>query len=107
MGSEILITGSLAWLIIWSFFGMLAGKQHPEWLEKIKTIYQEGDLGKFWSTYDSYIIQKTGHAHANSLVCVTFFDRLGNGSRCYRFFAAIPNYTCHLVFSRCGIGRFW
>ncbi len=72
MGSEILITGSLAWLIIWSFLGMLAGKQHPEWLEKVKKISEEGNLGKFWLTYDSYMIQKTGHAHANSLASVAF-----------------------------------
>ncbi|MBC8186243.1 hypothetical protein H8E88_34605 [candidate division KSB1 bacterium] len=72
MGAEILITGSLAWLIIWSFLGMLAGKQHPEWLEKVNKISEEGDLGKFWSTYDSFMIQKTGHAHANSFAVVTF-----------------------------------
>ena len=72
MGSDVLITGSLAWLIIWSFVGMKAGKNHPEWLEKIKGISQEGNLGKFWSTYDGFMIQKTGHAHANSLACVTF-----------------------------------
>jgi hypothetical protein len=70
MGVEILVAGSLAWIIIWSFLGMLAGKQHPDWLVKMKAISHEGDLGKFWSTYDSYIIQKTGHAHANSLACV-------------------------------------
>ena len=72
MGSEILITSSLAWLIIWSIVGMKIGKDHPEWLEKVNKISQEGDLGKFWSTYDSFMIQKTGHAHANSFACVTF-----------------------------------
>jgi hypothetical protein len=72
MASEILITCSLAWLIIWSFLGMLAGKRHPQWLQEVKTISQEGDLGKFWATYDDYIIQKTGHAHANSFASVAF-----------------------------------
>ena len=72
MGAFILITCSLAWIIIWSFLGLIAGKIHPEWLKKIKTISQEGDLGKFWSTYDSFMVQKIGHAHANSFACVTF-----------------------------------
>ena len=72
MASEILITCSLAWLIIWSFLGLLAGKRHPQWIEQVKTVSQQGDLAKFWSTYDGFIIQKTGHAHANSLACVAF-----------------------------------
>ena len=72
MASDILITCSLGWIIIWSFLGMLAGKSHPEWLKKVQAASQEGDLAKFWSTFDSFIIQKTGHAHANSFACVAF-----------------------------------
>jgi len=72
MGGEILIGCSLAWLIIWSALGLKPGKEHAEWLEKMKGISQEGDLGKFWSTFDSYKIQTTGHAHANSFACVAF-----------------------------------
>lgn len=71
MGSQILITGSLTWLIIWSFLGMLVGKKHPEWLEEMKVISQEGGLGKFWATFDGFMKQKIGHAHANALATVT------------------------------------
>ena len=72
MGGEILIVCSMAWLIIWSFLGMLAGKDHPQWIENVKAAAGKGDLSKFWSTYDGYIIRKTGHAHANCLACVAF-----------------------------------
>ena len=72
MASEILITCSLAWLIIWSFLGLLTGTKHPDWIKTLQTISKAGDLEKFWSTYDGFIIQKTGHSHANSFACVTF-----------------------------------
>jgi hypothetical protein len=72
MAGEILIICSLAWFIIWSFLGLLAGTRHPKWIEEVKATSQEGDLGKFWSTYDGFIIKKTGHAHANSFACSAF-----------------------------------
>jgi hypothetical protein len=62
----------MAWLIVWSFLGLLTGAKHPEWLKKVQEIAKEGDLAKFWSTYDSFIVQKTGHAHANSMACAAF-----------------------------------
>lgn len=72
MGAEILIGCSLAWLIIWSVLGLISGHKHDEWIEKMKRISQEGDLGLFWSTFDGYRIQTNGHAHANSFACVAF-----------------------------------
>ena len=72
MAAEILIGCSLVWLIIWSILGMKAGKEHIEWLGKIDTISKEGDLGKFWSTFDGLKIKTTAHAHANSFACVAF-----------------------------------
>ncbi|MFQ5865319.1 MAG: hypothetical protein ACE5IW_08845 [bacterium] len=72
MAGEILIGGSLIWLIIWSALGLKAGKEHPEWLEKMKSTSQKGDLGQFWSTFDGYRIQVPAHAHANVFACITF-----------------------------------
>ena len=72
MGAEILIGCSLAWLIIWSAMGVLPGRKHREWVEQMKSISQEGDLGKFWSTFDGYKIKTIGHAHATSFACVAF-----------------------------------
>lgn len=72
MAGEILIGCALAWFIIWSALGMKSGKEHPGWLEKMQSISQEGNLGQFWSTFDGYKIQTTGHAHANSFASVAF-----------------------------------
>jgi len=72
MGGEILIGCSLAWLIIWSALGLKPGKGHAEWVEKMKSISQEGDLNKSWSTFDGYKIETTAHAHANSFASVAF-----------------------------------
>ena len=72
MGGEILIGCSLAWLIIWSVLGLISGHKHDKWIEKMKQISQEGNLGLFWSTFDGYRIQTNGHAHANSFACVAF-----------------------------------
>ena len=70
MGGEILIGCSLAWLIVWSALGLIPGRKHMEWIEKMKSISQEGNLGLFWTTFDGYKIQTTGHAHATSFACV-------------------------------------
>jgi len=72
MAGEILIACSFAWLIIWSVLGMKAGKEHPEWLEKMKSISKEGNLEQFWSTFDGFKIQTTAHAHTNVFACVAF-----------------------------------
>ena len=72
MGGEILIGCSLAWLIIWSALGFIPGRKHREWIEKMKSISQEGNLGLFWSTFDGYKMQTSGHAHATSFACVAF-----------------------------------
>ncbi len=72
MGGEILIGCSLAWLIIWSILGMISGFRHDGWIEKMKQVSQEGNLGLFWSTFDGYKIQTSGHAHATSFACVAF-----------------------------------
>ena len=72
MAGLVLIACSLAWMIIWSALGMKVGKEHPEWVEKVKNFSQQGDLGQFWSTYDGYKILITAHAHANGMACVAF-----------------------------------
>ncbi len=72
MGGEILIGCSLAWLIIWSALGLIPGSKHVEWIEKMKSISQEGNLSLFWSTFDGYKIQTSGHAHATSFACAAF-----------------------------------
>jgi len=72
MAGEILIGCSLIWLIIWSALGLILGKKHLEWIEKMKSISQEGNLGLFWSTFDGYKIQTSGHSHATSFACVSF-----------------------------------
>ena len=72
MGGEILIACSLAWLIIWSALGLIPGKKHPEWIDEMKAISQKGDLALFWSTFDGYKIQTSGHAHATSFACAAF-----------------------------------
>ena len=72
MGGVILIGCSLAWLIIWSALGLIPGKKHVEWIEKMKGISQKGDLALFWSTFDGYKIQTSGHSHATSFACVAF-----------------------------------
>ena len=72
MGGEILIGCSLAWLITWSALGIIPGRKLPEWMENMKSVSQKGDLGLFWSTFDSIKIQTTAHAHANSIACVAF-----------------------------------
>jgi len=43
-----------------------------EWIEKMKSISQEGNLGLFWSTFDGYKIQTSAHAHATSFACAAF-----------------------------------
>ncbi len=72
MGAEILIGCSLAWLIIWSAFGMIPGFRHDGWIENMKGISQKGNLDLFWSTFDAFRMQTNGHAHANSFACVAF-----------------------------------
>ena len=72
MGGDILIGCSLAWLIIWAALGLIPGSKHVEWIEKMKSISQEGNLGLFWSTFDGYKTQTSGHAHATSFACVAF-----------------------------------
>ena len=77
MGGEILIGGSLAWLIIWSALGLIPGSKHIEWIEQMKNISQEGNLGLFWSTFDGYRKATTAHAHATTFACVAFLVGLG------------------------------
>ena len=71
-GGEILIICSMAWIIIWSFIGMRNGSSHPKWLEKMGDLAKKGELHNFWSTYDGFMMKKTGHAHANCVACVSF-----------------------------------
>lgn len=72
MAGEVLIGGSLAWIIIWSALGMIPGQKHMGWIEEMKTISQEGDLGKFWSSYDGFRKVIATHAHATNFACVSF-----------------------------------
>jgi len=72
MAGEILIGCSLAWLIIWSALGLISGKKHQEWIEQMKNISQEGNLGKYWSNFDGYRKVIAPHAHATTFAGVAF-----------------------------------
>ena len=72
MAGEILIGCSLAWLIIWSGLGLIPGKKHNKWIATMKNISQEGNLGEYWSNFDSYRKVISPHAHATNFACVSF-----------------------------------
>ena len=72
MESDILLSGSLAWIIIWSILGLKIGKEHLVWLDKMEKISTEGDLGKFWSTFDGFKMHVAAHAHAICFSSIAF-----------------------------------
>ena len=72
MAGEILIGCSLAWLIIWSALGLIPGSKHNKWIETMKNVSQEGNLGKYWLNFDNYRRVITAHAHATNFACISF-----------------------------------
>ena len=64
MGSDILLICSFAWIIIWSILGLKIGKDHLVWLDEMDKISKEGDLSKFWITFDGFKTHVAAHAHA-------------------------------------------
>ncbi len=87
MASEILIAGSLAWIIIWSILGLIVGSGVVPWLGEMKELAKAGNLENFWASLDEHRQKKTAHAHATSLSCVALlvgllfnFDLVGYSS---------------------------
>jgi hypothetical protein len=72
MAGEVLIGGSLAWIIIWSALGMIPGSKHPTWIDGMKAISQQGNLAQFWTTFDGFRKVITAHAHATNFACISF-----------------------------------
>jgi hypothetical protein len=72
MESDILLTGSLTWIIVWSILGLKIGKEHLVWMDKMGEISKEGDLGKFWLTYDGFKGHVAAHAHAICFSSIAF-----------------------------------
>ena len=64
MGSDILLICSFAWIIVWSILGLKIGKAHLIWLDEMDKISKEGDLSKFWITFDGFKKHVAAHAHA-------------------------------------------
>lgn len=54
MGSDILLISSFAWIIVWSALGLKIGRDHLVWLDEMDKISKEGDLNKFWITFDGF-----------------------------------------------------
>ncbi len=72
MASDILIIGSVAWIILWSIYGLKLGAEHLPWLAKMKGLSKGTDLAEFWDTFDGFKARKTAHAHTTSFAVIAF-----------------------------------
>ncbi len=86
MGGDIFITGSMLWFIVMGIFGFTFGIKHSRWEEETNAAAKEGDLAKFWESYDGMKIKSISHAHGMELSLVGFVLGLADIIR-HTFFA--------------------